>query len=178
MWRTASNFMTLAAVSAWLGGCGLSQTVADSTTATAKAIFYTQVKTLHLDFSARVALNTDKTDMSGLSVPTLERVYQLRGDRAVEKATYDSLLSQGDSVLSADLLNERTLVVKPGEGAQLSMPMDQGAQFVTVVALFRSPDTHLNTWRLTLSRNELDPDKPRVIELGDNRLSLRPLVKE
>ncbi len=56
--------------------------------------------------------------------------------------------------------------------------MAPDAEFVTVVALFRTPDTQLNTWRLTLRRNDLDPDQPRVIELGDNRLTLRPLVKE
>jgi type VI secretion system protein VasD len=36
----------------------------------------------------------------------------------------------------------------------------------------------MNTWRLTLARNDLEPDQPRVIELADNRLTLRPLAKE
>jgi type VI secretion system protein VasD len=36
----------------------------------------------------------------------------------------------------------------------------------------------LNNWRLTLTRDDLDPDRPRVIELGDNRLTLRPLAKD
>lgn len=178
MWRTASNFMMVATASGLLGGCGLTQTVADSTTSTASAIFYKQVKDLHLDFSGRAALNTDRGETKGLSVPTLVRVYQLRSNKAVEKATYESLLGESDSVLGADLLTERALVVSPGEGAQLSLPMAPDAEFVTVVALFRTPDTQLNTWRLTLRRNDLDPDQPRVIELGDNRLTLRPLVKE
>ncbi|MCK6186940.1 type VI secretion system lipoprotein TssJ [Pseudomonas sp. EYE_354] len=161
-----------------LGGCGLVQTVADSTASTARAIFYKQVKTLHLDFSARTALNTDATDSRALSVPTLVRVYQLRDTKATEQATYDGLLGDDDQLLASALLDKRSVVVKPEEGAQLNVPMDKDAQFVTVVALFRSPDTQSNTWRLTLTRDDLDPDRARVIELGDNRLTLRPLAKD
>ncbi|MFN3355836.1 MAG: type VI secretion system lipoprotein TssJ [Pseudomonas sp.] len=161
-----------------LGGCGLVQTVADGTASTARAIFYKQVKTLHLDFSARTALNTDATDSRALSVPTLVRVYQLRDTKAAEQATYDGLLGDDDQLLASALLDKRSVVVKPEEGAQLNVPMDKDAQFVTVVALFRSPDTQSNTWRLTLTRDDLDPDRARVIELGDNRLTLRPLAKD
>jgi type VI secretion system protein VasD len=178
MSRTLFNSLMVAALGALLGGCGLTQTVTDSTMSTADAIFYKQVKNLHLDFSGRAALNTDAADMRALSVPTLVRVYQLRDSKALEKATYDSLLNDGDNVLSADLLEQRAVVVKPGEGAQLNVPMDKDAQFVAVVALFRTPDARINTWRVTLIRDELDPDRARVIELGDNRLTLRSLAKE
>lgn len=175
MSRTLFSLMMLALP---LGGCGLVQTVADGTAATTQAIFYKQVKTLHLDFSARAALNTDGGDMNALSVPTLVRVYQLRDSKAVEQATYDGLLGDDNQLLASALLDKRSVVVKPEEGAQLNVPMDKDAQFVTVVALFRSPDTQLNTWRLTLTRDDLDPDRARVIELGDNRLTLRPLAKD
>lgn len=161
-----------------LGGCGLAQTVAEGTASTAKAIFYKQVKVLHLDFSARTALNTDAKDMSALSVPTLVRVYQLRDSEAVEPATYNEWLSNDDQLLASALLDKRSVVVRPEEGAQLNVPLDKDTQFVTVVALFRSPDTRTNTWRLTLTRDDLDPDRARVIELGDNRLTLRPLIKD
>lgn len=174
MLRTLFSLVMLAA----LGGCGLVQTVADGTASTVKSIFYTQVNTLHLDFSARTALNTQAADMNALSAPTLVRVYQLRDSKAVEQATYDDLLSADDQLLASALLDKRTLVVKPEEGAQLNVPMDKDAQLVTVVGLFRSPDTQLNTWRLTLARDELDPDRARVIELGDERLTLRPLAKD
>lgn len=178
MSRTLCNSLMLAALGAMLGGCGLTQTVTDGTTSTADVIFYKQVKNLHLDFSGRAAMNTDAADMSALSVPTLVRVYQLRDSKALEKATYDSLLSDGDNVLRADLLDQRAVVVKPGEGAQLNVPIDKDAKFVAVVALFRTPDTRMNTWRVTLIRDDLDPDQARVIELGDNRLTLRSLAKE
>ncbi|EIK93354.1 hypothetical protein PMM47T1_27179 [Pseudomonas sp. M47T1] len=178
MSRTVFNLLKVALLGALLSGCGLTQTVTDGTASMTKAIFYKQVKVLHLDFTGRAAMNTDVADMSGLSVPTVVRVYQLRDSKAVDKATYDSMLSDADNLLRADLLNQQAMVVKPGEGAQLNVPLNKDARFVTVVALFRTPDTQKNTWRLTLTRDDLDPDRARVIELGNNRLTLQLLEKE
>lgn len=178
MSRTVFNLSKLALLGALLGGCGLTQTVTDATTSTAGAIFYKQVKTLHLDFTGRPAVNTANVDMTGLSVPTLVRVYQLRDNKAVDKATYEAVLSDADNLLRPDLLDQRAVVIKPGEGAQLDVALDKDARFVTVVAFFRLPDTQNHTWRLTLPREELDPDRPRVIALSHDRLTLQPLAKE
>ncbi|MCO6060490.1 type VI secretion system lipoprotein TssJ [Pseudomonas sp. MOB-449] len=178
MLHTASKSFLLAMLGALLSGCGLYQGVTDAGTSTAKAIFYKQVRTLHLDFSGRAAMNTDSLDMNALSVPTLVRVYQLRDRTDFEKATYERLLSHADTVLASDLLDQRAVVVKPDEGAQLNVPMDKAAQVVAVVALFRQPDTAKNSWRLVLTHDDLDPDRARVIELGDNSLVLRPLPRE
>ena len=178
MSRTVINSLVIITLATLLAGCGLTQSASDSTAATARAIFYKQVKTLHLDLSARPAINTDADDMNAMSVPTLVRVYQLRDGKAVAKASYDSLLGDDDNVLRTDLLDTRAVVVKPGEGAQLSVPMDKEAKVVSVVGLFRQPDTQANTWRLMLTLDDLDPDRARVVELGDNRLTLRPLAKE
>lgn len=158
-----------------LAGCGLTQSVADGTASVTKSIFYKQIKTLHLDFSAREALNTDANDMSALSVPTLVRVYQLRDSKAFEQLDYQSLLVDGDASLKADLLSEREVVVKPGTGASLNMPMEKEAKFVAVVGLFRMPDMQKNSWRLVIDREDLLPDAPRIIELRNNALSLKPV---
>jgi type VI secretion system protein VasD len=178
MSRTVFNLSGVAVLAVLLGGCGLTQTVADGTRSTAKSVFYKQVKTLHLDFTGRAVVNADLADMTGLSVPTVVRVYQLRDNRIVDKATYDALLSDADNVLRADLLDQRAVVVRPEEGAQLNMPLDRAARFVTAVALVRTPDAQLNTWRLTLTRDDLDPDRARVIELRNNRLALKPLAED
>lgn len=178
MSRTVTNALMFLLLTTLLAGCGLTQSVTDASAATARTLFFKQITSLHLDFSGRAAINADTTEMNGMSVPTLVRVYQLRDNKVVDRATYDLLLSEDNSLLSSDLLDTRALVVKPGEGIQLNVPMDKDARFVSVVALFRQPDTELNTWRLTLSRDDLDPDRPRVIELGDNRLTLRPLSKD
>ncbi|MFJ4397965.1 type VI secretion system lipoprotein TssJ [Pseudomonas sp. NPDC089396] len=178
MWRTVFNVLTVMATAGGLSGCGLTQTVADTSSAVTKAIFYKQVKTLHLDVVGRAAINTDVADGRGLSVPTLVRVYQLRDGKALERLTYDDWLSNADRMLRDDLLSERTLVIKPDGAASLSMPMEEDTRVVAVVALLRAPDSQSNTWRLKLSRDDLDPDQARVVELGDNRLALRPRSKE
>jgi len=161
-----------------LGGCGLTQRTMEAGKSVGHAIFYKQVKVLHLDFTGRAALNTNQRDMNGLSVSTLVRVYQLRDRKALDTAGYQQLLGEGDQALAADLLDEHRLVVKPEEGAQLDVSMLADAQFVAVVALFRSPDLQGDSWRLVLGRDELDPDRARVIELGNNALNLVPLAKK
>lgn len=172
---TSKSLLALAALGLLLGGCGLTQRVADGTSSFVHGLFYKQVKVLHLDFSARTATNTDVRDMSALSVSTLLRVYHLRDRKAMDKANYQDLLRDGDGVLAADLLDQQAVLVKPGEGAQLNVPLAEEAQFVAVVGLFRSPDAAQGNWRLVLSREELDPDLPRTLELGDNALTLLPL---
>lgn len=86
---------------------------------------------------------------------------------------YQQLLKEGETVLKADLLSSRDVVVKPGGDASLDMPMEADAQFVAVVGLFRHPDMENNTWKLVIEREELDPDKPRILEAGNNHLTLQ-----
>ncbi|MBT8767701.1 type VI secretion system lipoprotein TssJ [Metapseudomonas boanensis] len=178
MLRTVFKSLLLTLLVVLVGGCGLYQSVGGSSASFARSIFYKQVKTLHLDFSGRTAMNTDTHDMYGLSVPTLVRIYVLRDDQAFRKASYDSLVEHSLEVLGADLLDERTLVISPDEGAQLRVPLDEAARVVAVAALFRQPDTGADSWRLVLTRDDLDPDQARVIELADNRLNMRPLPED
>lgn len=158
-----------------LAGCGLTQSVSDGTASVVKSVFYKQVKTLHLDITARQALNTDGQENTSLSEPLMVRVYQLKDRKIFDKTVYQQLLTQGDEAPGADLLASRSLVVKPGEDVSLDMPLDEKAQFVAVVALFRAPEMAKNSWKRVLSRDELDPDRPRVIEAEQNRLILQPL---
>ncbi len=178
MSSTIFNLLPMAALGVLLSGCGLVQSVSETTTSTTRAIFYKQVNTLHLDLEGRASVNGAAADMNALSVPTLVRIYQLRDGKTLEKATYDELLRDADHVLGADLVSQHSVVVKPGEGAQLNVPMDKSAQVIAVVALFREPDQQSNQWRLKLERNDLNPDRARVIELSDNRLVLRPVAEE
>lgn len=174
---TVFNPLITSAMILSLAGCGLIQSVGDTTSDAAHSIFYKQVKTLHLDFTGRAGLNTDATDMNALSVPTLLRIYQTTDDRSIRLGTYERLLGDDEALLGAQLLDKQTVLMKPGEGTQLNVPLKPGARFVTVVAFVRTPDLQRDTWRLVLERDDLDPDRPRVVELGDERLLLRPLTE-
>ena len=158
-----------------LTGCGLTQSVSDGTKSAYTAIFHKKIKVLHLDFTAREALNTDARESNSLSESVVVRIYQLKDRKTFDKTVYQQLLKDGDTILKDDLLATRDVVVKPGGDASLDMPMEEEAQFVAVVGLFRHPDMTNNTWKQVLQRDDLDPDKPRILEAGNNHLTLQPL---
>lgn len=169
------SLLPLLVLSSVLAGCGLTQKVADGTVSTTKAIFYKQVKTLHLDFNARHASNNNP---QGEPLATVVRVYQLRERRAFDTADYQQLSDVDSQVLKADLLDQRDLRVQPNGSAVLDIPLDPQAKHVAVMALFLSPEIAQNSWRVVLDRADLDPDKPRVIELRSRQVQLKPLNKE
>lgn len=100
---------------------------------------------LHTDFTAREALNTDSRESNSLSEPVVIRIYQLKDRKTFDKTVYQQLLIDGETILKADLLASRDVVVKPGGDATLNMPMEADTQFVAVVGLFRHPDMVNNT---------------------------------
>lgn len=155
-----------------LSSCGLYQKTKQGTQSVAKAIFYRQVETLHLTFTARSAINADDAQQS---MPLRIRVLQLNDRKTFDNTEYTDLLTQPDLVLKDSLLAQRQLIVYPDQTVNLDIPVDKKAQFVAVVGLFRKPDRTRGTWKLLLSRDSLDPDEPRVIEVRDNTLFLRPL---
>nr|WP_197980916.1 type VI secretion system lipoprotein TssJ [Pantoea agglomerans] len=158
-----------------LASCGVTQSVTDGTKSAFNAVFYKKIKVLHLDFTAREALNTDSRESNSLSEPVVVRVYQLKDRKTFDKMVYQQLLKDGETILKADLLATRDVVVKPGGDANLSMPMEEEAKYVAVVGLFRHPDMVNNTWKLVTEREDLDPDKPRILEAGNNHLTLQSL---
>ncbi|AMX08884.1 type VI secretion protein [Enterobacter asburiae] len=103
------------------------------------------------------------------------RVYQLKDRKTFDKTVYQQLLQDDASILKDDMLASRNIVVKPGGDASLDMPMEEEAQFVAVVGLFRHPDMTNDTWKQVIKRSDLDPDKPRILEAGENHLTLQPL---
>lgn len=157
-----------------LTGCGVTQGITDGTKSAFNTVFYKRIKVLHLDFTAREALNTDSRESNSLSEPVVIRVWQLKDRKTFDKTVYPQLLKDGETILKADLLASRDVVVKPGGDANLNMPMEANAQFVAVAGLFRHPDMVNNSWKLVIGREDLDPDKPRILEASNNHLTLLP----
>ncbi|SEL23711.1 type VI secretion system protein VasD [Kosakonia sacchari] len=166
--------IVLLALCGLLAGCGLSQSVSDGAISMTKSIFYKKIKVLRLDFEPRSAANADEAQTP---LATMVRVYQLKDRQKVDAADYQILLREADTVLKEDIVASKSLLVMPKGSMMLNMPMDEEAQYVAVIGLFNRPDMKNNTWRLVLSRDDLDPDKPRTIELGNGFLMLLP-VKE
>ena len=155
-----------------LSGCGLTQKVSDGTVAVTKSIFYKQVKTLHLDIQARDAVNNNA---AGAPLATVVRIYQLKERKAFDGTDYASLLAEDSQAIKTDLIAEKDVRIRPGEAVSIDEPMGEKAQYVAVVGLFLSPDITNNTWRVVLSRDDLDPDKARQIELKNQAIKLIPV---
>ena len=154
-----------------LSGCGLTQQVSDGTAAIARSVFYKQVRVLHLDIAAREGVNNDS---SGKPLATLVRIYQLQDRRGFDGSDYASLLANDSDALRAGRLAQKDIRVRPGEAITVDMPLEAGAQFVALAAMFLSPDEANNDWRLVLRRNDLDPDTARLIEINQQTLTLLP----
>lgn len=161
-----------------LSGCGLTQSVSDGTRSAVSSLFYKKIKVLHLDVTAREALNTDTRENRSSPQSVVIRVYQLKERKAFDKLVYQQLATDGNTLLGADLLASRDVVLTPGGAVNLNMPMEPEAQFVAVVGLFRQPDLAKNSWQQVLEREALDPDSARVLEASENSLSLLPVKKE
>jgi len=155
-----------------LSSCGAWQKTKQGTASIADAVFYRQVNILHLTFTARKAINQDDAQQS---MPLRLNILQLSTRQRFDNAEYSSLLAQPDWVLKESLVAQRQLSVMPGQSVSLDMPMEKQAQFVAVVGLFRQPDRERGTWKRVLSREELDADSPRTIEVRDNTLNLELL---
>lgn len=175
---TAGKFSRLAlatGITLILAGCGLTQKVTDGTVAVTKSIFYKQVKTLHLDIRAREAVNRNA---GGVALSTIVRIYQLKDRKTFDTTDYPSLFKDDSQAIKADLVAEKDIRLQPGGAVTVDTPMEESAQYVAVAGMFISPDQTNNTWRVVLSRDDLDPDQARIIEAGNNRLTLKALKDE
>ena len=158
-----------------IAGCGLTQTISDGTVAITKSIFYKQIKILHLDFTAREALNTDD---NGISLSVIVRIFQLKTADTFNNSDYESLFNKDNNLLKDSLLAQKDLRIRPGESIALDMPMEKEAEFVAIAVMFHTPDGVKNNWRTVIARNDLDPDKARKVTLDENTLTLQPVDKK
>jgi len=165
----------VAGITMILAGCGLTQKVTDGTVAVTRSIFYKQVKTLHLDIRAREGVNSNA---GGVALSTVVRIYQLKDRKTFDSTDYPSLFKTDSQAIRADQVAEKDIRLQPGGAVTVDMPMEEDAQYVAVAGMFMSPDQVNNTWRVVLSHDDLDPDKARVIEAGNNRLTLQALKDE
>lgn len=165
----AINFAVITGMASLVTGCGLTQKVSEGTVSLTKSIFYKEIKTLHLDLSAREAANKNA---QGIALSTVVRIYQLKDRKAFDSANYQSLFAQDSTAVKADLLAQRDVRVRPGESVTVDIPFENEAQYIAVAGMFISPDQSEDSWRVVLRREDLDPDKARVIELNSQALVL------
>ncbi len=85
-------------------------------------------------------------DDAGQSLPTVVRIYQLKGTSKAENAQYEDIYRRDKEALGDDLLQVDEVVLSPGDTARKTVPGDKGARAVMVVGVFRKPSG--NGWRI------------------------------
>lgn len=161
------TLMTMLATTV-LAGCGVAQSVKDGTVDAAKWAFTTQVKTLNLDLISRAALNPNG---GGQSLSTVVRIYQLKDAKTFDTLDYAQLQSSDLQELKADLLATKDVVLRPNASASVSEPMNEDAEFVGVVAFFRSAGKD-STWKITIPKKQWKKTDPVQVQAIRNTLQL------
>lgn len=160
--------LTLLLLTLSLTGCGLTQSIKKGTAIATHAIFYPKADILHLQLVARNALNNDEAQMPS---PVEVRIWPLRNAAAFRQASYSMLLKQDAAALDATLSGEPVRIrVLPGNTTTVDIPLADDVQLVAVAAFFLSPDIQRDSWRLTVSRENMDADTPTIIELNNQDL--------
>ena len=155
-------------VATQIAGCGVGQAVKDSTVEAAKWAFTTQVKTMRLDLTSRSSLNTNG---AGQSLSTVVRIYQLKSPQAFEQLTYAQLQTNDLVSLKPDLLAAKDVILRPDASVSLSEPMHAEAEYVGVIALFRSPGKE-TVWKLVVPKKQWKKTDPVRIEVRGSTLEL------
>jgi type VI secretion system protein VasD len=158
--------LAIACASVSVSACGAWQSVSEGTASAYKAVFHKTIKTLNVGLSARASLNSGSGDQP-FSVSV--RIYQLKDRKAFDAASYDDLLQSDRTVLAQDLQDMASVIVVPGGGVSVSLPMRADTQYVAIVAFFRDAAGG-TTWRRVFPKKALPADGPLKLELVGNDL--------
>lgn len=163
---TLTGILLLVTTTFNLTGCGLTQIVSDGTSNVAKSIFYKQIKVVHLDFTARDALNTDD---NGLPLSTIVRIYQLKNIDNFNYSDYSTLFANDNEALKSELVAQKDIRIRPGESISVDMPMEEDTKFVAIAAMFHTPDLITNDWRVVIPKNNYSQRLPVTSSLPNIR---------
>jgi len=160
------SIAALAILTVALCGCGVGQAVQGSTMDAAKWAFTTQVKMMNLDLISRSSLNANST---GQPLSTVVQIYQLKKAQTFEKLDYTRLQTNDLAALKADVLTTKDVVLRPDSNASVSIAMNDEAEYIGIVAFFRSAGKD-STWKLVVPKKQWKRTDPVKIEVQDNTL--------
>lgn len=101
-------------------------------------------KQIRMAFETSKQLNQGE---GGMALPLVVRIYQLRNKDRMEQADFQSLWKQDQDVLGEDLVDRREFTLHPNSKTLIEIDRMEGAEYVAVMGLFRSPDDNRNNWR-------------------------------
>ena len=86
------------------------------------------------------AANNINPDPGGRAAPLVVTLYQLKSTAAFDAADYFQLVDKPANALGDSLVASEQVVVVPGQALSLPRQFDPGAQYVGIIAAFRSID--------------------------------------
>lgn len=104
------------------------------------------------------AADTINPTDEGDSLPTTVRVFQLRGDLALDDLDFEALWkAEKAEELGESFLSMEELTMFPAKGEQRKLPVESGATHVLAAALFRKPasDTWYTAYELPTNHAEV-----------------------
>jgi type VI secretion system protein VasD len=172
MGREALGIAALAGLSLWATACAHTPGAAPPPC--------TGAEPLKVALAASPRLNPDD---KGQALATVVRIYQVKGVKKLETASFDDFLDRGKETLGDDFLSADEITLNPGERMMQPSARNPEAAYLVVVALFRKPTA--DTWRSVKRLNPPDPQFCHADEradrapwsaqfvLDDNRIELR-----
>ena len=165
--RSATTALATASLLS-IAGCGAWQATKDSTVSAAEWLFTTQVKSMNVELNGRAALNENAT---GQPLSTVVRFYQLKDSKTFAQLEYVQLQNADLELLKTDLVATKDVVLRPGASASVAEPMQKDAEYVGVVAFFRSPSSN-GVWKLLIPKKQWKDTDPVRISVQSNLLVL------
>ncbi|MCT6867191.1 MAG: type VI secretion system lipoprotein TssJ [Gilliamella apicola] len=167
--RLIYTFM-ISVLSIALTGCGIVQSAYEGTVDLSNSVFSWDIRTIHLDITARAELNMDDDNLSS---PVVIRIYQLKNADMFNSVFYEDLVNQDSDALKESLLESKELILKPNTSLSVDIPFDKKADVVGIAALYKAPNLKENSWRLVLKRSDLNIVKPREIIASQYTITLQ-----
>lgn len=120
-------------------------------------------RTVQIQFKAAQHLNTDS---AGRALSLVTKIYKLKQTAAFDQAPYDTFLDaeKEKSLLGADLLEVKEVVLIPGQQFIVSEKVSREAYYLGVVSLFRAP--YSSYWRATFSSQAAEKQGISLAMLG------------
>jgi type VI secretion system VasD/TssJ family lipoprotein len=86
-------------------------------------------------------------DENGRSLPTVFRIYLLKGTHALDGAVFDDLWQRDKEVLGDELIDSKEVTLNPSDKVSLPLELKPEALWLVVIGLFRNPQGI--AWRAT-----------------------------
>jgi type VI secretion system protein VasD len=109
-------------------------------------------------------------DENGRSLPTVFRLYLLKGTHALDGAVFEDLWQRDKDVLGEELIETKELTLNPNDKVSVPLETKPEARYLVVVGLFRNPQGI--AWRATrrltpeCTEGRKGPPPPPVLPLS------------